>query len=286
MMSYLGTIIGNITKSKLSALSKESAERIKSVEEENAFHSKTLEELFTEKYDYKGSEPDTIYVKNLLTGEPEAVKVDIEIKPDANFNFAQETYRLLDKEGHEAGKKNFSYRKMPGGRYVMYSGQMDNFSKIYGGVGIRLDQMHIERALQLGVDSIPRESLAKATLYHTKMGFVPIEKKLVQLKSINQVKNFTEEEFCYKAKSIPLNEFEPVIVQKGRKFYIDVNKTQTLTNLKMCKRQIEKTGFRRILYLDSTYTNLTLSGQELLRWKEIIKGHEILPKLSFILPKF
>lgn len=168
----------------------------------------------------------------------------------------------------------------------MYSGQMDNFSKIYGGVGIRLDQMHIERALQLGVDSIPRESLAKATLYHTKMGFVPIEKKLVQLKSINQVKNFTEEEFCYKAKSIPLNEFEPVIVQKGRKFYIDVNKTQTLTNLKMCKRQIEKTGFRRILYLDSTYTNLTLSGQELLRWKQIIKGHEILPKLSFILPKF
>ena len=104
MMSYLGTIIGNITKSKLSALSKESAERIKSVEEENAFHSKTLEELFTEKYDYKGSEPDTIYVKNLLTGEPEAVKVDIEIKPDANFNFAQETYRLLDKEGNEAGK--------------------------------------------------------------------------------------------------------------------------------------------------------------------------------------
>lgn len=234
----------------------------------------------------KGSEPDTIYVKNLLTGEPEAVKVDIEIKPDANFNFAQETYRLLDKEGNEAGKKNFSYRKMPGGKYVMYSGQMDNFSKIYGGVGIRLDQMHIERALQLGVDSIPRESLAKATLYHTKMGFVPIEKKLVQLKSINQVKNFTEEEFCYKAKSIPLNEFEPVIVQKGRKFYIDVNKTQTLTNLKMCKRQIEKTGFRRILYLDSTYTNLTLSGQELLRWKQIIKGHEILPKLSFILPKF
>lgn len=62
-------------------LSKESAGKIKSVEEENAFHSKTLEELFTEKYDYKGSEPDTIYVKNLLTGEPEAVKVDIEIKP-------------------------------------------------------------------------------------------------------------------------------------------------------------------------------------------------------------
>lgn len=285
-MSFVAKIYANITKSKLSDLAKKSVERIKSVEEENVFHSKTLEELFTEKYDYKGSEPDLIYVKNLLTNEPEAVRVKIEIKPNKKFTFFQELYMLFDNNGTKIGQKDFSYRRMPDGKYVMYSGEMDNFSKIYGGVGIRLDQMHIERALQLGVDSIPRESLAKATLYHTKMGFVPIEKKLVQLKSINQVKNFTEEEFCYQAKSIPLNEFEPVIVQKGRKFYIDVNKTQTLTNLKMCKRQIEKTGFRRILYLDSTYTNLTLSGQELLRWKQIIKGHEILPKLSFILPKF
>lgn len=285
-MSFVAKIYANITKSKLSDLAKKSVERIKSVEEENVFHSKTLEELFTEKYDYKGSEPDLIYVKNLLTNEPEAVRVKIEIKPNKKFTFFQELYMLFDNNGTKIGQKDFSYRRMPDGKYVMYSGEMDNFSKIYGGVGIRLDQMHIERAMQLGVDSIPREALPKATLYHTKMGFLPIEKKLVQLKSINQVKNFTEEEFCYKAKSIPLNEFEPVIVQKGRKFYIDVNKTQTLTNLKMCKRQIEKTGFRRILYLDSTYTNLTLSGQELLRWKQIIKGHEILPKLSFILPKF
>ncbi|CDC20076.1 unknown [Clostridium sp. CAG:306] len=285
-MSFVAKIYANITKSKLSDLAKKSVERIKSVEEENVFHSKTLEELFTEKYDYKGSEPDLIYVKNLLTNEPEAVRVKIEIKPNKKFTFFQELYMLFDNNGTKIGQKDFSYRRMPDGKYVMYSGEMDNFSKIYGGVGIRLDQMHIERAMQLGVDSIPREALPKATLYHTKMGFLPIEKKLVQLKSINQVKNFTEAEFCYKAKSIPLHEFEPVIVQKGTKFYIDVNKTQTLTNLKMCKQQIEKTGFRRILHLDSTYANLTLSGQELLRWKEIIKGHEILPKLSFILPKF
>lgn len=285
-MSFVAKIYANITKSKLSDLAKKSVERIKSVEEENVFHSKTLEELFTEKYDYKGSEPDLIYVKNLLTNEPEAVRVKIEIKPNKKFTFFQELYMLFDNNGTKIGQKDFSYRRMPDGKYVMYSGEMDNFSKIYGGVGIRLDQMHIERAMQLGVDSIPREALPKATLYHTKMGFLPIEKKLVQLKSINQVKNFTEAEFCYKAKSIPLHEFEPVIVQKWTKFYIDVNKTQTLTNLKMCKQQIEKTGFRRILHLDSTYANLTLSGQELLRWKEIIKGHEILPKLSFILPKF
>lgn len=285
-MSFVAKIYANITKSKLSDLAKKSVERIKSVEEENVFHSKTLEELFTEKYDYKGSEPDLIYVKNLLTNEPEAVRVKIEIKPNKKFTFFQELYMLFDNNGTKIGQKDFSYRRMPDGKYVMYSGEMDNFSKIYGGVGIRLDQMHIERAMQLGVDSIPREALPKATLYHTKMGFLSIEKKLVQLKSINQVKNFTEAEFCYKAKSIPLHEFEPVIVQKGTKFYIDVNKTQTLTNLKMCKQQIEKTGFRRILHLDSTYANLTLSGQELLRWKEIIKGHEILPKLSFILPKF
>lgn len=285
-MSFVAKIYANITKSKLSDLAKKSVERIKSVEEENVFHSKTLEELFTEKYDYKGSEPDLIYVKNLLTNEPEAVRVKIEIKPNKKFTFFQELYMLFDNNGTKIGQKDFSYRRMPDGKYVMYSGEMDNFSKIYGGVGIRLDQMHIERAMQLGVDSIPREALPKATLYHTKMGFLPIEQKLVQLKSINQVKNFTEAEFCYKAKSIPLHEFEPVIVQKGTKFYIDVNKTQTLTNLKMCKQQIEKTGFRRILHLDSTYANLTLSGQELLRWKEIIKGHEILPKLSFILPKF
>ena len=268
-MSFVAKIYANITKSKLSDLAKKSVERIKSVEEENVFHSKTLEELFTEKYDYKGSEPDLIYVKNLLTNEPEAVRVKIEIKPNKKFTFFQELYMLFDNNGTKIGQKDFSYRRMPDGKYVMYSGEMDNFSKIYG-----------------GVDSIPREALPKATLYHTKMGFLPIEKKLVQLKSINQVKNFTEAEFCYKAKSIPLHEFEPVIVQKGTKFYIDVNKTQTLTNLKMCKQQIEKTGFRRILHLDSTYANLTLSGQELLRWKEIIKGHEILPKLSFILPKF
>ena len=163
-MSFVAKIYANITKSKLSDLAKKSVERIKSVEEENVFHSKTLEELFTEKYDYKGSEPDLIYVKNLLTNEPEAVRVKIEIKPNKKFTFFQELYMLFDNNGTKIGQKDFSYRRMPDGKYVMYSGEMDNFSKIYGGVGIRLDQMHIERAMQLGVDSIPREALPKATL--------------------------------------------------------------------------------------------------------------------------
>lgn len=285
-MSYIGKIIGNITKPKLSELSKESAEKLRSIEEENVFHSKTLEELFTEKYDYKGSEPNTIYVKNLLTGEPAELKVEVNIESDNRYTFSKETYRLLDSEGNKAGEKTFSYRRKPGGRYVMYSGDMDNFSKIYGGVGIRLDQMQIERAMQLGVDYIPRESLPHATLYHTKMGYLPVEKKLVELKKIRQVQNFTEEEFRSRAKSIPLNEFDPVIVQKGRRFFLDVNKTQTLTNLKICKKMVEEKGLYRILNLSSTHSQLALTGKELQKWKEIIKGHEILPKLNFLFPKF
>lgn len=274
-MSFVAKIYANITKSKLCALAQESAKRYEQCKEEFVLRSKTMEELLSDKFEYKGLKPDTIYVKNLATGEPLEAKFVRSFKKMSDF--IEEIIELFDSSGAKLGCKNFAYSKK-NGHYNMIAGDMQTFNYNLGGVGFRLDQLHIERALQLGINSIPRQSLPEASIYHLKMGFLPKETIMDEIKSINQVKNFTEEDFKIMAKSIPLSHYKPVIVQKGAKFYIDVNKTQLLTNIDECRNILHKNNGYRVLSLDSGHTNLELSGQELEYWKSIIKQHPILEK--------
>ena len=55
-------------------------------------------------------------------------------------------------------------------------GNMETRPSDFIGLGIIEDALQIETALSLGIRNIPRESLPEATLYHTKMGYLPIQK--------------------------------------------------------------------------------------------------------------
>lgn len=128
----------------------------------------------------------------------------------------------------------------------MESGTMLSNGKLKG-VGIRLDQLQIERALQLEIENIPRISEPQATIYHTKMGFLPEEKQLIPLKSIKNLKHLYEEIFA--CLTFNINDISPIVLEENGKFYLDIN------------RSIYNINFKK--------------------WKEIIKNHSLLDKIDF-----
>lgn len=54
------------------------------------------------------------------------------------------------------------------------------------------DAIQIETALKNGIKVIPRKSMAKATLYHTKMGFLPTP-NLAEVKDWGDVSDLMQE---------------------------------------------------------------------------------------------
>lgn len=280
-MNILRKIFTKAISPKLIDEAKKSNALLQQIKEENVFHSKTITELLSDKFRYKGYKPNTILIKDLKTGEPVEAQVKISREQEKNVSaWVKERYSIVDKFDRLIGEKTFTVETRSNGSYKMLPGDMETFRHEYAGVGFRLDQMQIERALELGITSIPRDALPQATLYHTKMGFLPVEKKLVRVNSQNDIPKLIKNEFENKLFSPPIDSFTPIIVEKNGKFYIDVNKTKLVTNLNNCKETIEKTHAHRILHIMGKQTNLVLSGKELEHWKELLKGHEILPTLD------
>lgn len=286
MINFSGTIT-SIIRPKLAGLAQESSQNYLKMKKETVFHSKTLFEMLGDTFQYKGGRPDTIYLKDAQTGGPVQAKVVVKSSPSKTYeNAVEETYTIVDEFGIPIGEKTFSIKRHKNGSFSMMSGQMDNFSKQYLGVGIRLDQIQIERALQLGIKKIPRQSLAHATLYHTKMGFLPIEEDLLEIKHFKDLNKLVKQKFDVRTSEIKFTDIVPIIVQKGLRFFIDVNKTQAMTNLAECKRRIDRTGAYRLWSLDSYFSYLELSGKELKKWKQMLKGRTILDKLTCRLPEY
>ena len=284
-MVSIKKIYSEIIHPKLSKAVKESTQIVEKYKNETVFHSKTMKEILSEKFTYRGNKPNTIYLKSAKTKQPVEAKVLIKVEKDSHIkDFYHETYQIRDLKGGLIGEKTFSIQKQPNNTYQMFGGFMETMDNDYLGVGIRLDQLQIERALQLGIKSIPRESLAEAVIYHTKMGFLPIQKDLVQVDKIKDMPKLTKQTFQYACKDIPINQIKPIVVNKNGKFYIDVNMTQTITNMEESKRLLKKDNLYRINHIESDSSFLALSGKELDYWKEMIEGHEILPKLDFDLP--
>ena len=77
----------------------------------------------------------------------------------------------------------------------------------------------------------------------------------------------------------------PIILEKNGKFFLDINTSQYMMNLNKCKEIIKKHNKNRIDNLDGNNTILSLSGEQLKYWKEMIKGHTILDKLKFDYPE-
>ena len=242
---------------------------------QQAFKTSTLKELITDKFEYSGSEPNVILVKDKNTGKPVKLNVFFEKIP-ISTDIDIENWELYRDE-KLVGTKNYAIQVRPTGVKTMRVGNMHNFSNNLSGIGTRLDQLHIERALQLGINSIPRAALPQATYYHAMMGFQPITAKLVLIEN-NNLPEAMKKAFPY----IEKFDFEPIIIQKDGNFYIDCNTTLACANLNKCRELCEqKKSKGKIKKINGEITTLALSGEELVKWKEILDKHSILKNFTF-----
>ena len=247
----------------------------------NMFQTTVFKNLLTDRFDYQGTKPNTILVQDKVTEEPVELDVvfeHIEISPYV----ARENWKLYNKKGKLVGSKYYGIQKRLGDSTYMRTGSMSSYSKNLRGIGTRLDQFHVERALQLGINEIPRTAQPRATYFHAMMGFTPVQGHLIPIEN-NNLAEAMEKAFYYLDKI----DFEPIIIEKEGAYYIDCNATLANANLNKCKDFCADNKKEKIeKKLKGQPTTLMLTGEELQKWKEAIKGHTILDKLNFDFPFF
>ena len=281
-MNVVSKKLRRLTHPQLRSLVKKSEQKMVQYRAENVFKSSLLNELMTDKFEYKGAEPNKILVKDAQTNEPVEVNVEHEAATIGD-SFVREFWTITDKDGNLVGSKFYDIEKNSDNNWVMKAGSMSNYSSNLKGIGIRLDQIHIERAIQLGIKEIPRNSFPASTLYHAKVGFLPKEQELIKVRSASFLKDFLEEAFMFRELEDDL--YEPIVVEKDGNFYLDVNKTIASTNLGRSKKLALDTSFKKIRNLLGKPSQLTLYGDQMEFWKKLLEKHSILKKLQINLTK-
>ena len=141
---------------------------------------------------------------------------------------------------------------------------------LYGGLGVREEEFQIRIALENGINVIPRSALGPATLYHVKMGYLPRTDDLIGVNSEIDV-NSHMNEIMQRSPDIKQDNFTPIIVKGGNKYYIDVNLTQTIANVKEIKSRLAEGETKKdINNLKIDGVPMSLSGKEFEYWKNLI----------------
>jgi len=238
----------------------------------NVLNSSTLKEMFTPKYIYKGDTPNTVLVKSLKTNKP--VKVFWKDKGKQHGEQRLYDYWFYDKNNQYIGEKSFcieSFPVPPGAEKEMIAGYMSSDANdMYIGLGVREEELQVKKALENDINIIPRSALGPATLYHIKMGYLPKTDDLLEVQSENEV-NFHMNGIRRKSPDIREKNFTPIITKEGDKYYIDVNLTQAVANVKEIKdRLAEGETKKEIGNLDMEGIPMSLSGKEFEYWKNLI----------------
>lgn len=256
--------------------------------DENIFNSKVMKELLTDTFDYKGSKPNTVLVKDAKTGKPVELKVFFarSLNSSENKSRKKEHWQLLDKKCNLIAENIYFVDKDANGKLSMTSCYIENYNKDYIGAGFRLEQLHIERAIQLGLDRIHRTSKAEALPFNTKMGFLPIQTTLTKIESIKDLLHLTKECFSLGNAGIPIKNFNPIIIEKNGEFFIDVNKTQAKTTLDFCKEKMKQFNKQRVKNINVRTIETILKDKEFEKWQNIMQKQSILSKLDYKLPTY
>lgn len=280
-MNWIKNIISIIENPKLTVASLRSKCLMRQYKKGNVFNAESFNKLLSENFTYRGSKPNTIFCENVHTKKPTPVKV--KFSSNTFERITEEIYQFFDESGTLLGVKIFKIENHPKLGKVMHAGAMYNYSNDIKGIGFRGDQIQIERALENGITAIPREAAARATLFHAKMGFLPIEQDLRPVKSYKEALNIIKYElgWGYKCKK----KIKPIITRKKGEFYLDMNKTKANTNINEIKHRQKQTGKQRVDFFGDN-TKLELKGKELKHWEELIKGKEITSNLNFELPQY
>ena len=260
------TLIKNILSSPKLSLAVLRSKFLMFKYKKNCFNSSTLKKLLTPEYTYKGNKPNTIFCIDKKTGAP----IEISIKTEKNTwgKTTQEIYSFYNQEGQKVGEKTFGIKIHPKQGNTMQTGTMQNYSDNIIGIGIRADQIQIERALELGITKIPRKAAAQATLFHTKMGFLPIEEELVPVSSYKMAKRKMQNfdiAWNYKTET----KAKPIIQFKNGQFYLDLNRTNAYNNLQEAQSLCQSNNKTRINFRGNS-TDLVLDKAQLRKWQKLI----------------
>ncbi len=239
---------------------------------ENVLNSATLKEMFSPEYTRKGQKPNTFLVKSLKTNKP--VEVFWEDRGLRHGEKRLYDYYFFDRKNHLIGEKCFCIQPLSApsttGREMVAGYMSSDTNNIYSGLGVREEELQIKRALENDINIIPRSSLGPATLYHLKMGYLPKTDELLAVNSENEV-NYHMNDIMRNSPDIRKDNFIPIIKKEGSKYYIDVNLTQAVANVKEIKNRLaEGETIKEIGNLNIEGVPLTLSGKEFDYWKNLI----------------
>ena len=258
----------------LKAAVKTSEKLIETFKRENVFNSRTLHELFSPQF---VSDTKAIYAKSKTSGKP--IRIFIENETNARGRVTDYIYNIFDVNHVKVGSKTFQIEVMPDlSRTHMIPGSMENVPCGIAGLGVIEDALQIETAIKHGIRVIPRESAAKATLFHTRMGFLP-KQNLVEIKSRDDVLDILKD-IIKDSPDIKIKNYKPIIIQKDGKYFLDINATQAQANVREIKERLAEAGSYRLEKLNAVGSELELSGEEFEIWEKMLAKHSFLDKLS------
>ena len=242
---------------------------------ENVLNSATLREMFSPKYVYKGGKPNTVLVKSRVTNQPVEItweKVEKQLKNELSYEFS---FYNTDKK--IIGHKYFyieDFHLPNRAEKEMLAGYMNSTANdLYSGIGVREEELQIKTALNSNIDCIPRSAIGPATLYHTKMGYLPVTTPddLIEVKNEFDVNRYMNG-MLKKSPDIKKENFRPIIVKDNSTYYIDINKTLAVANVKEIKERLANGETKKeIDFLQIEGIPMSLSGNELAYWKNLIK---------------
>ena len=245
----------------------------------NSVHSKTLDELYTDKFIPSNPKPGRTTVKLLSTGEP----IEVDINSQILEGYSTDTnhvilYSMFAPNGQNLGYKRFGIFVKP--EQKLETGRIDSYCNDFvAGTQVRLLQTAIENVFRRGFKQIPLRSAISSVIYHSKMGFRPVESYETKVTCLEDIqKMLLKSKKRFNAYGFTADEITPIISRKGGEYYLDYNRTFYCTAMKHNKNLLKTSHQRNISDSDEPYDyiiDMTLEGKEFEAWLNRIKGFEI-----------
>ena len=241
--------------------------------------SKTLQELYTDEFRPSVTESGITTVKSVLNGKPIEAVVSGELLDGFSVKTSHTLrYNICSKDGL-LGYKRFGINNPFKQDKSFSPGYIESFcNDDVAGVQIRLLQTTIENTSKHGITQIPLKSLIPAVVYHTKMGFRPVESYTVKIKSLKDIfKVLKKSKKIFKSLNFNNDEIIPIISHNGRDYYFDLNRTLYCTAMRHNQNLLKAAKQKHIAVRPNDYQtiDMVLEGKEYDAWLKRIKGFEI-----------
>lgn len=251
-------------------LMQKSGEAMREISAEH-FASDTFRTLF--RPEFKPKKPNTLMAISTTTPN-KPVEVAYEICQE-DHGFVKINIFAQNPEHTLLGEKIYLIDTDANGKLVMKSGDMYSYEDACNMVGVKgigmLGRMlQIKDAMEKGINKIPCLSRARATLFHLKTGFTPVQ----ELEKIDSLSGLDKamEKVKMSADDTYSRNFTPIIVSKDGEYYLDKNSTLCLAYLRQIKENYAKglgDGVRP--FIRGWIVDLELAGKNYDVWAQNIE---------------